>query len=101
MSPDTCYLVIGCVSSNLTIRNLTIWAPGDSPNTDGVVTGMYLGCQKDIERPQVLSSWRYNIFYLVYLILKVFCWHNLKKTEFFLCCGSFLVLSYSNHHTEL
>jgi polygalacturonase len=51
VSPDTCYLVIGCVSSNLTIRNLTIWAPGDSPNTDGVVTGMYLGCQKDIERP--------------------------------------------------
>ncbi len=69
LSPDTCYLVIGCVSSNLTIRNLTIWAPGDSPNTDGVVTGMYLGYQKDIERPQVLASWRYNIFYLVYLIL--------------------------------
>jgi polygalacturonase len=42
---DLLHLVIGCVSSNLTIRNLTIWAPGDSPNTDGIVPGMYVGCQ--------------------------------------------------------
>jgi polygalacturonase len=42
---DLLYLVIGCVSSNLTIKNLTIWAPGDSPNTDGIVPGMYVGCQ--------------------------------------------------------
>jgi hypothetical protein len=73
--------VIECVSSNLTIRNLTIWAPGDSPNTDGIVPGMYVGCQilllepfvanqKHKERSKIIVSWRL-VFFPVNLVLKI------------------------------